>query len=287
MTVCIAAIHEYNTYDEGVVVVTDRLFSDLSTGRTHESAYPKIFQISNFVVGLAADDMDLQAELMTRTRQTLLARKEQEEPTVQEVFDHYSSALMEKTHRYFERNVLANLGLTLDHFHKEQSTFHPSLVEKITEEMMNYAMPFGVQTIIAGQDPNGRAQICVFDGRDDSWRTERGYAAIGSGWEPAEGQFALGRFNKEWRGPEVGFLCYVGKRRAEVMSGVGRDTDIRVINKYGTLPLTAEVLKELEEQYETLEQGIKQSEEEIRVKLRPLSFIPIGKDFGEAEAEVW
>jgi hypothetical protein len=60
-----------------------------------------------------------------------------------------------------------------------------------------------------------------------------GFAAIGTGEEHAAGEYMSYAFTNRWPLYPTMALTYAAKRRAEIAPGVGKTTDMFLINKFG------------------------------------------------------
>lgn len=73
-----------------------------------------------------------------------------------------------------------------------------------------------------------------------------GTSAIGSGGMHASVRLSLGRQTKEIKIPETIFSVYEAKRASEVAPGVGKVTDMAVLNEKGVTFLPETVFKALD-----------------------------------------
>ncbi len=284
MTVCIAAICK-----EGLVCVADRQGTNSSNGFKSTLPHPKILQLHERIFALIADDMSLQMELIQETLNKSLNRDETSPITVKEVVAHYRDAYAEKCQEDFEMTVLVKQGLTYKTFFEKQRNgeLSKTFIDFIAQALKDHPMPYGTETIIAGKDRSG-THIYRIDNGKVTLQSAKGYAVIGNGWDIAESQFALAKFNKRWSDTEVGFLSYVAKKRAETIEGVGNETDVRLVLKSGIVFLNEWGLNAFQEKYLELEREIEESEKKARGEIREIleTAVKQSREKRENEGEV-
>lgn len=266
MTVCIAAIWE----NRGVIVAADKQITQSDTNFKYESGQPKIFVLSQHILALVADDMALQGELMIETRKSILARKSKRPLRVSEAKQMYCAAYDDLHKSHAERSILVPQGLTFKTFYAQQKSgeLNETATTLLVEQLADYRMPFGVQTIIAGTDDLG-AGIYVINNDEVRCETIRGYAAIGAGAEPAESQFRYAKYVRHWESSDTCFLAYVAKKRAQVIEGVGDETNVIVIfPDRGYENVSEKGYKILEKEYSRLEKQIQSNEQKARNRVR-------------------
>jgi 20S proteasome alpha/beta subunit len=136
---------------------------------------------------------------------------------------------------------------------------------------------FGVEFLIAGVDTTGGHIFSVSNpGGTYNEYCQIGYAAIGSGAIHAvQSMIGFGHTGKCDLLKTI-FYVYASKRRAEVAPGVGKDTDLAIINHEGVTQLTGDQLASLEELYNEyirpLDQGILDKLEKLDL-VRPLEVV--------------
>ena len=109
-------------------------------------------------------------------------------------------------------------------------------------------------TIICGNDETG-AHVYYCDGTNLSPADSIGFAAIGSGGKHARSEFILGNHSRFDRLEHTLLLAYTAKRRAEKAPGVGKETDIFVIEPRGRYFLNYTQLQNLEKIYSKMQRS--------------------------------
>jgi hypothetical protein len=105
--------------------------------------------------------------------------------------------------------------------------------------------------LIAGVDSTGGHIFRVFYagvGGGDwlEWCDRLGYRAIGGGWSHATVSLALEKQHRGLSVAETAFNAYCAKRNAEIAPGVGRQTDLSIIENGKLAKLGDEQLEGLE-----------------------------------------
>ena len=266
MTVCIATIgiglvkgDKEDREVPVIVAVADRMVTAWNIESEPEQS--KINKVAPFVLALTAGDDSVQTEVSGRTQSHFRSElgKESRLFPVSEVADVYSSNLVAYIRQTIERTVLEPMGINWDTYINGHPEKHAIWFEEGRRRVFgNQGVP-ETQTIIAGIDETG-AHIFVVDADGQILNQDSpGFATIGLGSWHAESQFLLERHSPSKPFSDTLLLSYVGKRRAEVAPGVGKDTDLVVISRDGGF---VELLEELEDLGKIYEKIVKNTERE-------------------------
>lgn len=224
MTVCIAAICD----DASIVGASDRMIT--AGDVEYEPPQTKVVSLTTSIAVMIAGDAALQTEILIGLRDQVKAAVDAN-PTqwlsVQTIADWYFQKYQLVRNNRIEQAILSPLGLNRQTFVTQQVQLQPQLVTRLASEMVNYVMP-EIEIIIAGVDATG-PHIFVVDNDDVKARDSVGFAAIGAGYWHANSQFMFSEYARWKPMPEVLFLTYAAKRRAEVAPGVGEGTDMFMI----------------------------------------------------------
>jgi hypothetical protein len=195
-----------------------------------EPPQPKLWPVTSSIAAMIAGDASLQMEILYLLRDQVtvaLQAKPKEWLNVRDVADWYYQHYLDIKALRAEREILAPLGLDRESFISKQAQMQSSLVTRLAGELLNFTMP-DIEVIIAGVDNSG-PHIYVADNRGVTVRDSVGFAAIGIGYWHANSQFMFAGHARAKPMPEVLFLTYSAKRRAEVAPGVGEGTDMFMI----------------------------------------------------------
>jgi 20S proteasome alpha/beta subunit len=127
--------------------------------------------------------------------------------------------------------------------------------------MDQYVMSFdlGVSLLVAGVDDSGAHLYSIGNpGASVNDHQPIGYHSVGSGWLHAM-QSMIGFGHMSARGlKETIFTVYASKRRAEVAPGVGRDTDMTIVQADGIKQLDRTMLDNLEKIFQEYQKPVSQ-----------------------------
>jgi len=221
MTVCIASLSK-----EGYIVgASDRMVT--YDGLTFEPPLAKIWLVTSSIVIMTSGDSALQAETLNLLQKHIDNRTTSWSPvTVREVGEIYVKCRNAIISYRSENAVLSKFGLTHQSFLSIQKTLSFEFVDEIRREISNYKAP-ATSTIITGWDGNSR--LYTIHGNEINDCMKIGYATIGSGGRHAKLQLMLSQHS--WISPfsKTLLLTYIAKKRSEISTGVGRETDMFVM----------------------------------------------------------
>lgn len=277
VTVCVAALCDGKS---NVVGASDRMLTTGDGSVQFEPLQSKIINITTSIVFQWAGDSPLQSEIITRAKQEVADRVAIEPDNwwkVEDVAHVCQRYFIETKARRASIAYLSPIGLDTKSFVSRNQELQPGLASQLATELISYACP-PIEIIIAGVDKTG-AHIFVVNNSGLYCMDSPGFAAIGIGASHANAQYMFSRYSPDAELPDVLFLSYTAKRRGEVASGVGSETDLffvvglggrRDINEsihdklkssYGVLVKTEEMAYETARQdyYEFVEEIISQA----------------------------
>jgi hypothetical protein len=205
---------------------------------------PKTSILGQSIVGLVAGEALTGSEILQHLKASLSAPA----PAIPDVANALAQLYAKLRISRAESLILGPRGLTLQAFHANQQALLAQIVGMIDNQLV--AFDLGVQLLLVGIDANGGHLVTVVNpgGRFDM-HDIIGYAAIGSGALHAlQAMIGFGHSTSEGL-TETVFRAYAAKRRAEVAPGVGRETDMLVVNAEGINRLAPDTLAELEALY--------------------------------------
>lgn len=245
MTVCIAALCDKG---QNVICVSDRMLT--STRQVEfEPPITKVWSITDSVVVLIAGDAGVQAELSHRVSTGIKELDDDSSVSISDVVDLYAKHYGKLRQEAAERDILVPLGLDHESYLARSKEFGEDLVRMVADALMEYRLP-RIETLIAAAGEGTGGLYRIVDTSVSSCHCP-GFACIGSGGWVAESQFMLGGHSARNGFPETLWLTYLAKRRAEVVSGVGKQTDVFILPPIGEgFLLDSAPLAELEKMYE-------------------------------------
>jgi len=230
MTVCIAAMYKDDNGERGIVTVSDWQITDTHT--SFKSRGQKFATLTPYISIMGAGDMTYFGDVVDRVNRKLDGQAE----TVEEVADAYWEAEVDWQNEYRERHVLSTYNLTWQsYFQKlENNQLPEAFFSKVNEDLRSLPMPCSADAIISGinapQSSSARPRIIkIVNGIRDSMGRE-GYAIIGEGDSVALAEFGYANYDRFWNKAKALLLCYIAKKRSEVIASVGETSLVTTIN---------------------------------------------------------
>jgi len=215
MTICIAAIAKEDD-TEHIVFATDHM---VSTGvGQFEHSITKYKKINHSTVAMLAGNPSLLDDLTRVSKDSYIEIKEEIRHNFQE-----------KRKEIIEREVLAPLGL--DYHFVAEVLKTPQLnaqVHRIVEKMLEDNLKTGI--LLIGFDEK-QAQITEINQENTADFRALNFHAIGSGDIQATNTLLFQKHSKTDRLATTIYNVYKAKRNAEVLQGVGKETDLLVLSQ--------------------------------------------------------
>jgi 20S proteasome alpha/beta subunit len=250
MTICLGALCAGPDGREAsaVVVASDRMVTLGTSGGITEFEHevPKVTQIGDRIVALAAGDALRGGQLINELRRNV-------QPGAQLIQDVVATAAGQYTllrRQQVESEILLPRGITLEQFYQGlQQNMVPQLAINIDNLIATF--DYNLEILIAGADDSG-AHLFVITNPGGSYSDFQpiGYAAIGSGALHAL-QSLIGMRQAPMHSlHETVFNVYASKRRAEAAPGVGRETDVIIIQADAIMQVEQPVIQRLDALYQ-------------------------------------
>ena len=251
MTVCVAAISD----NAWIIAASDRM---LTSGDVQfQPPQRKVFHINDSIIGLVAGDFALQTELFLMVYGAIAkAQKQQKDQntpaTVKWIADCYAWAYENVHRKRGSQMILAPLGLTTETFLTKQKDMAPSLVEKLTNQLIKFDLP-ETETIICGIDQFGPH---IYVAEDGAVRCEDsvGFAAIGAGYWHAQSQLMFAGYTRLTPMSKALYQVYAAKKRAETAPGVGTFTDMHYIGP-NYISVRDDLVESIDQAYQRVRDG--------------------------------
>ncbi len=249
MTICLALLCDDA---RKVVAVADRMVSVEFLSLEFEQHARKVERIGKQFVALTAGDALGHTEILG----SAIPKVERiSQPTVGEVAGLIEAAFIEARQKLAEKTVLCRVGLDYPAFIQQQKDFVPEIVFGLMTEYQNVELD--LEFLIAGVDQSGGHIYQITDPGISTCFDALGYIVIGTGLPHAEGFLTEADYSAQISLERALWLCYVAKRRSERAPGVGKETDIIVIDdENGVRFLSEESLSALTEVYQQYLDGL-------------------------------
>lgn len=252
MTVCVGALCDDagGTGARAVVVASDRMVT-LGGLIEFEHDVPKVTAISDKIVMLMAGDAVRGSRLVRELRRGIPAGPS----TVEQVAG--VAAMMYAQHRQqqLDTDLFIPRGITMQQYYGSMQQMLPQLVGSIDQYMVGFN--YGADFLLAGVDDGGAHLFFLSNPGGSASDLEMvGFHAIGSGsLHSLQSLIGFGQTPHRTLHETV-FAVYSSKRRAEVAPGVGKETDLLIIQPSGITHLNAQTLAQLETIFQETQQPV-------------------------------
>jgi 20S proteasome alpha/beta subunit len=243
-----------------VVVASDRMVT-MGGITEFEHEVPKVTQIGDRIVALAAGDALRGAQLINELRRDVHHGAQQ----LQNVAATAAALYAALRRQQIESEILSPRGITMQQFYQGlQQAMLPQLVINIDNLIGTFN--YNLEVLIAGADDSGAHLYAITNpgGSYDDFQPI-GYAAIGSGALHAV-QSLIGMRQAPLRSlHETVFNVYASKRRAEAAPGVGRETDVVIIQANAITRVEQPVLQQLDTLYQEYQRPVEEMGRHLHV----------------------
>ncbi len=236
MTICLAAIGKEGS-DEFIVFATDHMVST-ALGQ-FEHSIVKYQRLNKNTVAMLAGNPLIFNDLIKLSKQKLPYDK-----IKKEVFDNFKKKREEQI-----KNVVFDIfGIDKEYFLDilRMPQLNPAL-QKIIKDTAETSLETGI-LLIGFQ--NGDAQITAIDQAEIYDLRSINFHAIGSGNVQAMNSLLFQRQSKKDGTKKTLYNVYKAKRNAEVLVGVGKETDLLILKKDSCAKINDVTMNTLNEVYE-------------------------------------
>jgi hypothetical protein len=225
----------------GLILVSDRMIgtADYSLYFEHE---PKIDMINPVVAVLTAGTMH-EPEIIEDAKLEIAGQQ-----SVRQITDLISKHYREVRRTRIENGILEKYGIrTFDEFHNKQQILHDEVIKEIQEKLSSFEMDLDI--LISGVDQRPHIYLISDPGLPQSY-DEVGYCCTGSGENHADPVFAFYSYSPSLSAEYIIQIAYIAKRKAEMAGGVGKKTDLWILNNEGCSKVSETTVANLDNIYE-------------------------------------
>jgi len=229
-----------------VILVSDRMVTTANGSLAFEHD-PKFEPVSPNVIVLTAGTVH-EPELILDVKAQIKGKA-----LVREVAEGLAESYRNIRQKRIEHEILQEVGISsFEEFHRKQNFLHESMVLDLSMRIRDYDL--GVALLLGGVDVKAHLYRVGEPGTYRSY-DELGFCCIGSGDRHAEPVFAFYGFSMGIDEREAIQIAFEAKKRAEMAGGVGKKTDIWILEKGGIYEVVSETIQELEKSYEQEEKA--------------------------------
>lgn len=282
MTVGIAALAEAESSTPMVVFGSDRLVTTHQQSRIeHERPETKLTKLGGelsdthlyCVISGSVQLGEQFKDYVDRGIASWTSRNE-EEPWVKTAAEIAGAQYRALVRQKVENQVLSPYGLELDDLSKQHQFKDDFLDDVLTEaSQVRRMVNQNLVMLIGGVGPDG-AGIYEVGNNDVLAQNDMGYAAIGSGIQPAKSEFIKAEYGRQSSLELTLAVMAAAMHRAnQAASGVGGDTDMAVVTPEGSQEIPSDVVDELMERQAEIETAQQSKRDEI-IRGNPVDWTP-------------
>jgi hypothetical protein len=211
----------------------------------YERPQLKINNLTRRILVLAAGSYVVHSEALINTQRAVATSPEEDVGKVAEI---YAKHVRNHRTRQAEQIYLSPIGLDLDSYLSRQQELAPSIATDIASQLQGHKID--IEAIVVGCD-DITAYIYHID--NDGFVTchnEIGFLSIGIGAVHASSSFMSLGYAGWFAYPQALLCTFASKKRAEVAPGVGKDTDMFLLNKNGVERIIDSTMNKLNEMYD-------------------------------------
>ena len=182
-------------------------------------------------------DLLLQAKEIARGKERLI-----------EIADILKEVYQEYRDKHVIDEILRPLGgiKSFGEWHGKQKSLHDGIVMELNQNIASYRL--GLSLLLAGVDTTGHLIRIDDPGVYNSY-DNLSYCCIGMGNRHADNVFAWYKYSATFLMNEALYIGFEAKKRAEMAGGVGKSTDILIIDEKSINKVHPDTIKLLEEIY--------------------------------------
>jgi hypothetical protein len=274
VTVCVACLCNWtyapNDFGRAAVTASDR---EITAGDVEYE--PPQFKVSfqgKRAIILIAGDYPTHSAALQQTQRTIARASEEDPATVAEI---YASSLRSLKFKHACDIYLSPLGLKSDIF-TSKSDIPNDLLVSLANQVQSYAGQPTEAIVVAGDDADTHLYLVDSDSKV-TCQDDVGFVAIGIGAWHAKSLLMQAKYFNRTNFAMALSLAHSAKKRAEIAPGVGKSTDMFIVNRTGWAPVAPELL--------SLVDGSYLEYEKRHTELLSEQFTRLGEAFAEIAAK--
>ncbi|MCX5887903.1 MAG: hypothetical protein NTY36_00445 [Deltaproteobacteria bacterium] len=246
MTVCIAAI-----CDNGATAVaaSDRMLQATYPPIEFEHTKPKIHYLSKYCIALTAGDALKPIEIIPDCILTIENQKKS--PQIKQIVEIVKSWYQLSRLSRVEEQFLKPRTISIQTFYEKGMRILPiDIFGYLDKEITSY--DYGLQLMVVGGDDSGAHIYALYNPGIANCYDTISFHAIGIGQLYAMEKFVAQKYSSSCELTECLNVVYAAKKAAEAAPGVGKETDISIIDKNQAIMVDDAIIQQLESIYATV-----------------------------------
>ena len=240
MTICIGALCEKRAK---AVFASDRMVTSRQLLIEFEHDEPKFETLTEKCVAVTAGEALPPTELFRAARTQI-----QDSPRIGEIADVVETNFAKMRTKRVEDLFFKPRGLTIQNFLQAQRVMNANVVLRLDRQIETTRM--NVTILIIGVDMDGAHIYQVVDPGHAECFDKLGFHAIGSGLPHAISTFISYNYTPQVPLKRATYVIYEAKKSAEKAPGVGKATDIGIVEDQGVRPINPDEIALLEKIYD-------------------------------------
>lgn len=228
MTVCIGALAENR---KKLVLAADKMITaNIPIAYQFEKEdVQKIYTLSEKVRVLTAGNALFAFEIVENTKKDISKSALDGKPftSVEEYAECIRVNYQNFRRKIIVQSVLEPRGLNLQSYYQLQKSLNPGIVQEIEQAFINYNL--GVDLIVAGVNDDSCHLYSITHPGVSTSHDAIGYVSVGSGAPHAMYSLIASAYTKGKTLDEVKTFVEEAKKRSEVAPGVGKETEIVIL----------------------------------------------------------
>lgn len=242
MTICIGTICDRS---RKAIAISDRMVTagDLSVAFEHD--VPKTEHLFPNCVALTAGPALPHRDLFRKVSSEIHAKAM---PPISEIAEKVKEKYAEMRRSRVEDEHFKIRGFTVKDFYENQRRFDPDVVARLETAIEDYI--FNLHVMLLGVDPMGAHIYYIYPPGSGECFDTMGYCSMGTGDRHSDTTFVAYKYTPNFAFKKALYISYEAKKRAEIAAGVGKSTDIAIVDENGIVDVPENVIKELQNIYE-------------------------------------
>ncbi len=206
---------------DAIVMASDRMVARAGLAAQWEHDTPKIRVLGRFLIGYTGT-ASVGDDIISHDYENLNG-------TTKEFIEEFSAFYVRYGNRIASREILESVGLTPEDFSKSPGAYPPALQQRVYDGMGKPKL--NVQFIVCGYDGDQPKMYLVGEHGIFTTAHSIGYAAVGIGEPYASNFYVVNGYRRDMPLKQAIYFAYRAKRSAEIAGGVGKCTDISILEK--------------------------------------------------------
>jgi len=223
MTICIAAICENN---KEVLLASDRMVTLSFPSTEFEHDISKFIKLTEYCYMGTSGEATRHTDVIRRIRKNLKPNSEKSIYLISEIVK--KAYIAERMKRINDQHFLPR-GMNIEEFYSNMENYPPDFIDKMDDIVEEYDLE--IEVILAGVDKDGGHIFTISNPGVVTCHDDLGYASVGSGDSHSEWVFIYNEYYPLSPKRDALLTLYKAKKRAETAEGVGKKTDIVMIDE--------------------------------------------------------